>query len=284
MKKYLSIFLLAFILLTPLNIIIAQTTQGTLTADPSNNCPKLNVSTIDTTGQITTKSVSFAQLYGANFSNISTGANNADDKTVLMTIGKDGTEKRLLVEEYISNSLKITGYGNIYTEDGKNYQAGGISPTPQPPGNLPSILIPLTRKILLEKFSKIYSKISCPAQLKDLAVLFLRLLVVLNTVVGGVILYVLGKASIIRMTSRGNMDAIKKSTAMFAGCGFAICIIIGAYTGLIFLGTRLLPPSDCYRYSFIDSGRILFFFDQSDISPVLVNGDEAKAVPECINQ
>lgn len=123
-----------------------------------------------------------------------------------------------------------------------------------------------------------YSDLACPAKISDLQTLFLRLLVIANSIAGMVLLFVIGKAAIMRMTSRGSADIVKKSTAMITNAIVGLVIVIIAYTILIFIGTRLLPGDICpgYTYSFLDSGRVLFFFNQSDISPVFkedINGN-----------
>ena len=119
------------------------------------------------------------------------------------------------------------------------------------------------------------TSITCPPRIGDLQTLFMRMLIILDTTVGLVVLFVLIRASIIRMTSRGNAEAVKKSMAMIVGAITGLFIVLGGYIVLIFIGERLLPKSDCYTYSFTDSARILFLFDQSNISPN-VNISDAK--------
>lgn len=135
-----------------------------------------------------------------------------------------------------------------------------------------------TRKQQLDDFAKQYQNIACPPTIQDLQSLFLKLVVVLNTVVGLIIFFVIGKAGVMRMTSRGNPEVIKKSSAMISNAILGIIIVFVAYIILIFIGTQLLSSDTCYRFSFVDSGRILFFFDQSDIAPVL---DQSN--PNCSN-
>ncbi|MEI7604482.1 MAG: pilin [bacterium] len=126
---------------------------------------------------------------------------------------------------------------------------------------------PLTRKTLTDIFGTQYANIKCPAKITDLQTLFLRLLVIINTMVGLVILFVIVKASLIRMTSRGNPEALKKAMGMISNGIVGFVIVLIAYIAVVFIGTRLLPAGDCQEFSFVDSGKILFFFDQSGISP-----------------
>ena len=95
----------------------------------------------------------------------------------------------------------------------------------------------------------------------------MRMFIVIDSIVGLVVFYVLAKAAITRMLSRGNPDLVKKSMSMIIGAITGLGIVLTGYIVLIFIGQRLLPSNPCYRYSFTDSARVLFFFDQSDISP-----------------
>lgn len=261
--------------------------QGSITAGPqtSTNCPKVYIGIDPNNADKTQTSMSISDLLGnTGIKDLQNSNGGATNGATINTVGSrltyndlgnshnsptDPSTYTIDINHKDTRSYYIklepqNSYGNIITPDvfDKGVKDKTISP---------SDYTALTYSILYTKFGTTLSNISCPPSFKDLQTLFMRLLIIVDTIVGLVIFYVFAKAAIIRMTSRGNPDAIKKSTGMITGAIGGLAIVLGAYIVLILIGTRLLPSNPCYNFSFVDSARILFLFDQSNISPNLID-------------
>lgn len=247
MKKYFVVLLsVIFIILSSANIAFAQVGNLGTTSDLST-CPEVIVNTADSTQ----KQIKVNELYGDNSKNLdASNLNNGNPDEALQAYNPAKGHERI-EPLYVDANNKVT-----FEVTKQKY----------------------TRGYLLSQVSAYYKTISCPATITGLQTLFLRMLMIINTFVGFVLFYVIARAAIIRMTARGDAEAVKKSMSMISNAIVGLVIVIIAYTAVIFIGTQFLPSDPCQKFSFIDSGKILFFFDQSDISPVTVT---SKDNPNC---
>lgn len=201
------------------------------------------------------------------------------------TIGSAGTSScpQIFTVDPATNTQKSISL-NDYLNQGTN-----LSGTNNNPNNPDSSTVTISygngvtqtypsRADAIKAIQAQYTSFSCPPRIGDLQTLFLRLITILNTVVGLVLLFVIARAGLTRATAQGDMDKVKKSMEQIRGGIIGVIIVLSGYLLLVFIGTIVLPADPCYRYSFIDTGKILFTFDQSDISPVLV---DTKTNPSC---
>lgn len=100
----------------------------------------------------------------------------------------------------------------------------------------------------------------CPPSFEDISYLVLRIITILITLVGLIVVFMFMRGSIMIMTAGANKDKVKKGNATLQNTIVGLVIILISYTAIVFIASRLGLAGDPNQFSILDGPNLIFNF------------------------